>query len=258
MSKPRRARTDRPQREPSSPKAKKQAALLCCLAVVAAAVMLLLLNPFNGSGDSTDTDTATRQSQSTRSEKKKATTKKTGTLERKAEGMFTGDAEQIADEARDLLNAPADSNVDTLSNLLYRHGEQDLAEATDLYDAIGSERDIKTIRRLARQWYPQAMRAAIEARRTDLSSGLDDLAREVKAIDANGLAGTEGCGDMKGAYRTAKKLVTGKSNDYDALTKAQQDLTAAVSGCATNLGSADQAKVFGQPQGTLKEDGGQQ
>lgn len=93
--------------------------------------------------------------------------------------MFTGDAEQIADDVRDLLNAPENSNVDTLGNLLYRHNRQDLAEATDLYDAIGQQKDIDTIRSLAREWYPQAMQAGIEARRDDLSSGLDNTAREV-------------------------------------------------------------------------------
>ena len=72
--------------------------------------------------------------------------------------MFIGDAEQIADDVRDLLNAPENSNVDTLGNLLYRHNRQDLAEATDLYDAIGQQKDIDTIRSLAREWYPQACR----------------------------------------------------------------------------------------------------
>ena len=65
--------------------------------------------------------------------------------------MFTGDAEQISNDVRDLLNAPENSNVDTLSTLLYRHGRQDLAEATDLYDAIGKEEDDETIRSLARE-----------------------------------------------------------------------------------------------------------
>ena len=45
-----------------------------------------------------------------------------------------------------------------------------------------------------------------------------------------------------------------KSDDYDALTKAQQNLTTAMSGCATNLDPTNREKVFGQPQGTLKED----
>lgn len=168
--------------------------------------------------------------------------------------MFIGDAEQIADDVRDLLNAPENSNVDTLGNLLYRHNRQDLAEATDLYDAIGQQKDIDTIRSLAREWYPQAMQAGIEARRDDLSSGLDNTAREVATIKQDDLSGTQGCGDLKAAYETAKRLVDSKSDDYDALTKAQQNLTTAMSGCATNLDPTDREKVFGQPQGTLKED----
>lgn len=85
--------------------------------------------------------------------------------------MFTGDAEQIADDVRDLLNAPENSNVDTLGNLLYRHNRQDLAEATDLYDAIGQQKDIDTIRSLAREWYPQAMQAV--SRRDETTSRPD-------------------------------------------------------------------------------------
>ena len=134
--------------------------------------------------------------------------------------MFTGDAEQIADDVRDLLNAPENSNVDTLGNLLYRHNRQDLAEATDLYDAIGQQKDIDTIRSLAREWYPQAMQAGIEARRDDLVQ-LDNTARRVATIKQDDLSARKGCGDLKAAYETAarKRLVDSKSDDYDALTK---------------------------------------
>lgn len=98
------------------------------------------------------------------------------------------------------------------------------------------------------------MQAGIEARRDDLSSGLDNTAREVATIERDYLSGTQGCGDLKAAYETAKRLVDSKSDDYDALTKAQQNLTTAMSGCATNLDPTNREKVFGRPQGTLKED----
>jgi len=98
------------------------------------------------------------------------------------------------------------------------------------------------------------MQAGIEARRDDLSSGLDNTAREVATIERDDLSGTQGCGDLKAAYETAKRLVDSKSDDYDALTKAQQNLTTAMSGCATNPDPTAREKVFGQPQGTLKED----
>lgn len=247
-------------RKPSSPEAKKQAAIWCAIAVIAVAVMMLMANPWKHQ-PATTAPQANSATQTQSDAKHKAKAKKRGkaastsdSLEQKAQTMFTGDAEQISNDVRDLLNAPENSNVDTLSTLLYRHGRQDLAEATDLYDAIGKEEDDETIRSLAREWYPQAMRAAIEARRSDLSDGLDNTAKSVTTIQQDNLENTQGCGDIKNAYETAKQLVDSKSDDYDALTKAQQDLTAATSGCATNLDPKDLEKVFGQPQGTLKED----
>lgn len=243
-------------RQASTPESKKQAAIWCAIAIIAITVMVLAANPWKQQTSATSTPQSSQstQTRSHKQNKKKKTTKPSGTLQQQAQSMFTGDAEQIADDVRDLLNAPENSNVDTLGNLLYRHNCQDLAEATDLYDAIGQQKDIDTIRSLAREWYPQAMQAGIEARRDDLSSGLDNTAREVATIKQDNLSGTQGCGDLKAAYETARQLVDSKSDDYDALTKAQQNLTTAMSGCATNLDPTDREKVFGQPQGTLKED----
>lgn len=247
-------------RKPSSPEAKKQAAIWCAITIIAVAVMILMANPWKHQ-PATTAPQANSATQAQSDAKHKAKAKKKGkaastsdSLEQKAQTMFTGDAEQISNDVRDLLNAPENSNVDTLSTLLYRHGRQDLAEATDLYDAIGQEEDNETIRALAREWYPQAMQAGIEARRDDLSSGLDNTAREVATIERDDLSGTQGCGDLKDAYETAKRLVDSKSDGYDALTEAQQNLTTAMSGCATNLDPTDREKVFGRPQGTLKED----
>ena len=65
------------------------------------------------------------------------------------------------------------------------------------------------------------------------------------------------CKSLRGAYETAKSLVNGKSQDYDALTKAQQDLTSATSGCAASLEGDQLTKVFGQAQGSTDgTDGG--
>lgn len=243
------------QRQASTPESKKQAAIWCVIAIIAITIMVLIANPWKQQTATTATPQSDQSTQTqARKQKKRKTAKPSGSLQQQAQSMFTGDAEQIADDVRDLLNAPENSNVDTLSNLLYRHDRQDLAEATDLYDAIGQQKDIDTIRSLAREWYPQAMQAGIEARRDDLSSGLANTARNVTTIEQDNLSGTQGCGDLKTAYETAKQLVDSKSDDYDALTKAQQDLTTAMSGCATNLDPSDREKVFGQPQGTLKKD----
>ena len=152
-------------RQASTPESKKQAAVWCAIAIIAITVMVLVANPWKQQTSATSTPQSSQstQTRSHKQNKKKKTTKPSGTLQQQAQSMFTGDAEQIADDVRDLLNAPENSNVDTLGNLLYRHNRQDLAEATDLYDAIGQQKDIDTIRSLAREWYPQAMQAGIEA-----------------------------------------------------------------------------------------------
>lgn len=154
-------------RQASTPESKKQAAIWCAIAIIAITVMVLAANPWKQQTSTTSTPQSSQstQTRSHKQNKKKKTTKPSGTLQQQAQSMFTGDAEQIADDVRDLLNAPENSNVDTLGNLLYRHNRQDLAEATDLYDAIGQQKDIDTIRSLAREWYPQAMQAGIETRR---------------------------------------------------------------------------------------------
>lgn len=243
-------------RKSSTPESKKQAAVWCAIAIIAVTVMVAAMNPWHQPATTAQSEPAGQtQTHSPTKAERKTKNKPSGSLRQQAQAMFSAKtAEQIADSVRDLLNAPENSNVDTLGNLLYRHNRQDLAEATDLYDAIGQQKDIDTIRSLAREWYPQAMQAGIEARRDDLSSGLDNTAREVATIKQDDLSGTQGCGDLKAAYETAKRLVDSKSDDYDALTKAQQNLTTAMSGCATNLDPTNREKVFGRPQGTLKED----
>lgn len=244
-------------RQPSTPEAKKQAVILTIVAVIAVLVMVLAVNPWKTTSGATSHTSGQSQSSGTRQDKRgeskqKKTVKPSGTLTEQAQSMFTGDAESIANEARDLLNAPEDSNVDSLSNLLYRHGQTDLAEATELYDAIGQQQDVETIRALAREWWPKAMRAAIDARRDDLSSNLAGAARAADRLDDNSLTSTKDCSGLRGAYETAKQLVDSSSTDYDALTQAQQKLTAAMSGCATNLSRSDMEKVFGEPQGSTK------
>ena len=244
-------------RPASTPEQKRQAVKAAVAAVAALVVMLLLFNPWwHRAGDTqsaSSPDTTASPSASGGQSADDAESKKATGLEDKARGMFTGDAPAIANEVRDLLNAPEDSNVDSLSNLLYRHGHQDLAEASDVYDAIGREQPVDAIRGLAREWYPKAMRAAIDARTADIGSSLDGAKRAADGIgklDADGLA--QSCSSLSGAYERARKLVDGKSDDYDALTQAQQDLTSSMSGCATDLNETDRTSVFGQPQGSTR------
>lgn len=234
----------------STPSQVRQARVWIIIAIIGVLLMVLAFNPWRSTGG-TATESTSASSSATSSED---SSKKmgNGTLEQQAATMFTGDAESIADEVRELLNAPEDSNVDTLSNLLYRHDHQDLAEANDLYDAIGSKRPVERIRALARQWYPQAMQAAIDARLDDLESALSSAGRAADRLDRLGSADAS-CKNLRGAYETAKSLVNGKSQDYDALTKAQQDLTSATSDCAAGLEGDQLTKVFGQVQGSTDD-----
>ena len=137
------------KRPSSTPSQVRQARVWIIIAVIGVMLMVLAFNPWRSTGG-TATGSASASSSATSSghPSKKV---RNGTLEQQAATMFTGDAESIADEVRELLNAPEDSNVDTLSNLLYRHDHRDLAEASDLYDAIGSERPVERVRALARQ-----------------------------------------------------------------------------------------------------------
>ena len=112
-------------RKQSSPEAKKQAAIWCAIAIIAVAVMMLMANPWKHQPATTapQANSAT-QTQSDAKHKAKAKNKgkaasTSDSLEQKAQTMFTGDAEQISNDVRDLLNAPENSNVDTLSTLLY-------------------------------------------------------------------------------------------------------------------------------------------
>lgn len=255
-------------RPTSTSEQKRQAVKVALVAVAALIAMLLLFNPWNTHTSSTNTASSSNSTsssssmskgqsddgeESARTQSDEITSKDATSLEDKAQSMFTGDAPSIANEVRDLLNAPEDSNVDSLSNLLYRHEHQDLAEASDVYDAIGREQPIDTIRRLAREWYPKAMRAAIEARTADIASSLDGAKRAADGIAKLNTVGlAQECADVSGAYERARQLVDGELADYDALTQALQDLTSSMSGCATQLNETDRASVFGQPQGSTR------
>lgn len=244
---------DSKQRKASTPKERRTALIWCAAAITVSLVMILALNPFRHTATPTPAGTtgtgATAASPSAGTGSPAVSPSATT-----GDGMFTGDAETIADQVRALLNAPDASGIDSMSTLLYRHGHKDLAEASDVYDAIGSERDDATVRRLARAWYAQALPAAAKARLSDLSDSMTGARQAASQIDKLGLSGTDGCKAIPQATRTAGTLTKAKSGDYQALTDAQQALTDAESTCAANLDATQLAKVFGTPQGTTTPD----
>lgn len=171
-----------------------------------------------------------------------------------ADAGFDGDAAAVAEQVRALLNSPADLPVDTLSALLYRHGDVELAEARDVFDAIGRMEDDDTVRALARTWYEDAMAAGAAARLEDLSSGLDGALEAARLVGDLGLDDVDGCSSLADAADGASRLVAEGSGDYGELTDAQAALTSALGGCAAGLDAEDRTAVFGEPQGVLEGD----
>lgn len=70
---------------------------------------------------------------------------------------FTGSTEDIANKVRSILNSPDGGNIDTFGQTLIRHGDKDLGNATDLFDAIGRQEKESTVRALADEWYAEAL-----------------------------------------------------------------------------------------------------
>lgn len=243
---------DSKQRKASTPKERRTALIWCAAAIIVSLVMILALNPFRRTA--TPTPAASTGTSASSTPSPSAGTPAASPSATAGDGMFTGDAEAVADQVRALLNAPDGAGIDSMSTLLYRHGHKDLAEASDVYDAIGSQRDDATIRRLARAWYAQALPAAAKARLADLSDSMTGARQAASQIDKLGLSDTDGCKAIPQATRTAGTLTKAKSDDYQALTDAQQALTDAESTCAANLDATQLAKVFGTPQGTTTPD----
>lgn len=245
---------DSKQRKASTSKERRAALIWCAAAITVSLVMILALNPFRHTATPTPAGTTDTGASATASPSAGTGAPAASPSATTGDGMFTGDAETIADQVRALLNAPDASGIDSMSTLLYRHGHKDLAEASDVYDAIGSQRDDATVRRLARTWYAQALPAAAKARLADLSDSMTGARQAASQIDKLGLSDTDGCKAIPQATRTAGTLTKAKSDDYQALTDAQQALTDAESTCAANLDATQLAKVFGTPQGTTTPD----
>lgn len=131
---------------------KRQALLLAVAAVIALAATIAL-NPFQ----STTSDQPEPQSAQQATDSGKDTKNQSRTDPSSEPSEFTGSTEDIANKARSILNSPDGGNIDTFGQTLIRHGDKDLGNATDLFDAIGRQEKESTVRALADEWYAEAL-----------------------------------------------------------------------------------------------------
>ena len=113
---------------------KRQALLLAVAAVIALAATIAL-NPFQ----STTSDQPEPQSAQQATDSGKDTKNQSRTDPSSEPSGFTGSTEDIANKVRSILNSPDGGNIDTFGQTLIRHGDKDLGNATDLFDAIGRQ-----------------------------------------------------------------------------------------------------------------------
>ena len=132
---------------------KRQALLLAVAAVIALAATIAL-NPFQ----STTSDQPEPQSAQQATDGGKDTKNQSRTDPSSEPSGFTGSTEDIANKVRSILNSPDGGNIDTFGQTLIRHGDKDLGNATDLFDAIGRQEKESTVRALADEWYAERCR----------------------------------------------------------------------------------------------------
>ena len=227
---------------------KRQALLLAVAAVIALAATIAL-NPFQ----STTSDQPEPQSAQQATDGGKDTKNQSRTDPSSEPSGFTGSTEDIANKVRSILNSPDGGNIDTFGQTLIRHGDKDLGNATDLFDAIGRQEKESTVRALADEWYAEALpKRRIPARRSQIQSAQSGTCRgqlpDPTPDDCTGLAK---------AAKQARTLVDAGSDDYDKLTSAQQTLTKSISACTANMTVDQIDRLFPQdgPSVTIPDTG---
>lgn len=228
---------------------KRQALLLAVAAVIALAATIAL-NPFQ----STTSDQPEPQSAQQATDSGKDTKNQSRTDPSSEPSEFTGSTEDIANKARSILNSPDGGNIDTFGQTLIRHGDKDLGNATDLFDAIGRQEKESTVRALADEWYAEALPKAAGYRLDDLKSSLP---KAEHAVDRLPDPTPDDCTGLAKAAKQARTLVDAGSDDYDKLTSAQQTLTKSISACTANMTVDQIDRLFPQdgPSVTIPDTG---
>lgn len=237
---------------------KAQAGTLVVLAVLAVLAMVML-NPLHPlvsapSDGSAGVSSASPTQGDARTDADDGSSDSKASDSRAADDVFDGDAEDIADKVRALLNSPSGGNIDTLGQLLIRHGDQSLGDASDVFAAVGRQEPADTVRPLAEAWYGKAVQAAAGYRRADLRSMLPNTEAAVGRLPS---PMPSGCAGMGSAVQAARAAADDTSASYDALTDAQQGLTKAVVSCTSALDADQIGQVFPQdsPSAILPDDG---
>ena len=228
---------------------KRQALLLAVAAVIALAATIAL-NPFQ----STTSDQPEPQSAQQATDGGKDTKNQSRTDPSSEPSGFTGSTEDIANKVRSILNSPDGGNIDTFGQTLIRHGDKDLGNATDLFDAIGRQEKESTVRALADEWYAEALPKAAGYRLDDLKSSLP---KAEHAVDRLPDPTPDDCTGLAKAAKQARTLVDAGSDDYDKLTSAQQTLTKSISACTANMTVDQIDRLFPQdgPSVTIPDTG---
>ena len=228
---------------------KRQALLLAVAAAIALAATIAL-NPFQ----STTSDQPEPQSAQQATDGGKDTKNQSRTDPSSEPSGFTGSTEDIANKVRSILNSPDGGNIDTFGQTLIRHGDKDLGNATDLFDAIGRQEKESTVRALADEWYAEALPKAVGYRLDDLKSSLP---KAEHAVDRLPDPTPDDCTGLAKAAKQARALVDAGSDDYDKLTSAQQTLTKSISACTANMTVDQIDRLFPQdgPSVTIPDTG---
>ncbi|KAA8818308.1 hypothetical protein CSQ85_09100 [Bifidobacterium rousetti] len=235
-------------------------AVILLIAGILACVAMLALNPFQHN-ESTTASTQTSASTPSKNETKKPSTKtmpkdQTDQQEEDEQASsddpgFDGDTDAIGAKVQELLDSPADGSVDSLSTLLYRYGDKELADGRQVFESIGAGETRPRVLVQARDWWSKASKVGAAARLKDLKAstpGALEAASNAARLDG----GTpKACATLAPTARKAQQLVDkGAKATYEELTDMQGQLDTAIQSCTQGMDADTVTKVFGQQQGT--------